>query len=429
MFPRLHHGNALPSLRDGTAQDRRAASSRGVPAVFPSWLLSSAGQTLIPVLLALVALGLIAAAGWAAGLFGPVAGGPLLTAVAVVAVLVAVGFIAIAVAMNRMQTAEAPGGETVPPATTPTHAPGAAHDEGFSPWRSAIISLVSALAATLGFLGIGGWAISQFDNGIQLPMLIVLALVALLGGIAFVVIAFGIFGLKDRTQALGLPAGSVQAIIALSLILLFVTMTVFLVVQIKDADAAKPSVDIAKQVLTVLGTLVTAVSSFYFGSRSTSDAVRGTQLQPPDPGGSRTGGSAGGSAAGGVGGGGTAPSGSGGQQAPPASGGTSGQAGNGTQSPAGDGGTAAPGTVVVNTGGATPSAGATGEGRASEQAAAGSQTPPSTPAAGTATSPTPGPAAAGATGGAAGDGSDAGTSTGPGGTAGAADGGSDAAVG
>ncbi|MBV9109644.1 MAG: hypothetical protein JO306_09590, partial [Gemmatimonadetes bacterium] len=139
-----------------------------------------------------------------------------------------------------------------------------------------------ALGGTLAFLAIAGWVINWFEDAVRLPMLIVVALVALLAAIAFVVIAFGVFRLVNGTQALGLPAGSVQAIIALSLILLFATMTVFLVVVINKNNTSTAAVDITKQVLTILGTLVTAVSSFYFGSRSTTDAVRGTQI-PRDP--------------------------------------------------------------------------------------------------------------------------------------------------
>jgi len=134
-----------------------------------------------------------------------------------------------------------------------------------------------AFLGTLGLLAGAGRILGDVhEQEVKLPLLIVVAVVGLLGSISLVVIAFAIFRLVDRTQALGLPDGSVRAIIALMLIVLFATMTVFLVAKINGAAAAANSsvVDVAKQVLTILGTLVTAVSSFYFGSRSTADGMK-----------------------------------------------------------------------------------------------------------------------------------------------------------
>lgn len=235
---------------------------------------SSAGPILFSALLAFVALGLIVAAIWAAGPFAGTTGRPVLPAVSVIGVLVGIGFAVLAMVVYRLHPGMA--------ADAPTLRASSDQHDDFSPWKAAVTALVVALGGTLAFLGIAGWAITWFDASIRLPMLIVVALVGLLAAIAFVVIAIGIFNLKDPTQALGLPAGSVQAIIALSLILLFVTMTVFLVVHVGRAAPNSPSIDIAKQVLAVLGTLVTAVSSFYFGSRSSTEAVRSSQLPPRD---------------------------------------------------------------------------------------------------------------------------------------------------
>jgi len=141
--------------------------------------------------------------------------------------------------------------------------------------------VVTSLAATIGFLAIAGWALGGMADEVKLPLLMVVAVVALLGSISLVVVAFGIFRLVDKTQALGLPDGSVRAIIALMLIVLFLAMTVFMIARVKGSAAADPVVDLAKQVLTILGTLVTAVSGFYFGSRSVSDAANLTQNVPP----------------------------------------------------------------------------------------------------------------------------------------------------
>lgn len=306
--------------------------------------------------LVLAGIGLLAVAGWAAGLFGAVGSGPLFTALAVAGALVGTGFLALAAAVFWLPLAQA--------VSLPVHAPQEAGDSTrygrFSPWRSATKSLVAALGGTLGFLAISGWVISTLDHHLQLPLLIVVLLIGLLSAIAFVVIAFGIFRLVDRTQALGLPPGSVQAIIALSLILLFVTLTVFLVLQMKNRQPTDPSVDVAKQVLTVLGTLVTAVSAFYFGSRSTTDAVRTTPAGGGGPDGTRGGGGTPDNSPGGgqqAGGAGTTGTPTGGPQAGGAS--TTGTPTGGQQ--AGGGGAAGPAGGVQQTGGAGAAGAAGGQ--------------------------------------------------------------------
>jgi hypothetical protein len=132
-----------------------------------------------------------------------------------------------------------------------------------------------AFLGTLGLVAGSGRILGGLtEQEVKLPLLVEVSVVGLLGSISLVVIAFGIFRLVDRAQALGLPDGSVRAIIALMLVVLFVTMTVFLVIRISGPTANASVVDVAKQVLTILGTLVTAVSSFYFGSRSAADGAK-----------------------------------------------------------------------------------------------------------------------------------------------------------
>lgn len=169
---------------------------------------------------------------------------------------------------------------TVPPPARPDRDDTASSSHGeprsrFSPWLAAMTVVLVAFLGTLGLVAGSGRALGRLtEQEIKLPLLVVVSVVGLLGSISLVVIAFGIFRLVDRTQALGLPDGSVRAIIALLLIVLFVTMTVFLVARISGPTANANVVDVAKQVLTILGTLVTAVSSFYFGSRAASDGAK-----------------------------------------------------------------------------------------------------------------------------------------------------------
>jgi hypothetical protein len=142
-------------------------------------------------------------------------------------------------------------------------------------------------------------------------------------------------GLHDQTEAMGLPRGSIRAIIALMLILLFFIAAIFLfnstrrvppvdneLRTLQGVDAARlatipteeirsqtarnaggttvydvvllpspldnqASDDLAKQLITVLGTLVTAVAAFYFGANSVGGALKGQALiylgkEPPE---------------------------------------------------------------------------------------------------------------------------------------------------
>ena len=139
---------------------------------------------------------------------------------------------------------------------------------------------------------------------------------ALLVSLALVSLTFSLAGLSDRGEALGLPRGSVRAVISLSLIVLFaITSFAFqssfaggvqktealtegeaaalranlhgdeLVATLPSGDAQRPTVvvyrtgsrtaeDFARQVFTIVGTLMTAVASFYFGSRAAEGGSR-----------------------------------------------------------------------------------------------------------------------------------------------------------
>jgi hypothetical protein len=86
-----------------------------------------------------------------------------------------------------------------------------------------------------------------------------------------------------------LPRGSIRAAIALALILVFVILSVYLYSTLQGSPDAP---DIAKQLITTLGTLVVAVAAFYFGANSvqTATASMATLSQaaslivtPPDP--------------------------------------------------------------------------------------------------------------------------------------------------
>lgn len=98
--------------------------------------------------------------------------------------------------------------------------------------------------------------------------------------------------LTDRRRAFGLPDGSVQAIIALSLVLIFVIASLYLysTLPVKaadvDADLVQNKREFGQQLLTTVGTLAVAVAGFYFGTKSVeaaSDAVSSGRLAAVRP--------------------------------------------------------------------------------------------------------------------------------------------------
>jgi hypothetical protein len=70
---------------------------------------------------------------------------------------------------------------------------------------------------------------------------------------------------KDAAYAFGLPQGSVRALLALTLNILFIFVALFFYLDLDDTLKK----EMAKDILTILGTLVIAISSFYFGVKAT----------------------------------------------------------------------------------------------------------------------------------------------------------------
>lgn len=171
---------------------------------------------------------------------------------------------------------------------------------------------------------------------VGLPILAIFGIMILFGALALISTLFSRLGLSDSSQALALPEGSIRAAIALSLIVLFAIISIMLYQSISkpyvitglaepdktallndpsnrviavvpecrtkpaDTAAAAPdcapadlrysvhlrqppgqeSTDLAKQLLILIGTLMTSVTSFYFASR-TAEPRR--TVEPPAP--------------------------------------------------------------------------------------------------------------------------------------------------
>ena len=176
---------------------------------------------------------------------------------------------------------------------------------------------------------------------VGLPILAIFGIMILFGALALISTLFERLNLSDRTQALALPEGSIRAAISLALIVLFAIISIMLyqsvskpyvIAGLRDAQksemvkefanrviavvpepCANPSTvagavgaapggaagtpekcfsvhvrqppgqestDLAKQLLILIGTLMTSVTSFYFASRA-AESKRMDESPPP----------------------------------------------------------------------------------------------------------------------------------------------------
>jgi hypothetical protein len=191
-------------------------------------------------------------------------------------------------------------------------------------WAGAIALLGGAVGLVIGIYFLFD---AQKDDATRLPVLAIGGVIALLVVIALVAGAYTLFNLANPAEALGLPEGSVRAIIALSLIVLFAILTIYLYSDVSNPEvctlagmsqaelgeflksthgqkviatvntAAQGSApiytvyyqnvsvaggDFAKQLLVMIGTLMTSVTSFYFAAKPAS-AVGGGTAELPAP--------------------------------------------------------------------------------------------------------------------------------------------------
>jgi hypothetical protein len=111
---------------------------------------------------------------------------------------------------------------------------------------------------------------------------------AVVVGIGLVLIIMASVGLAysgtagPDTDAFALPEGSVRALIALAVLLAFVGLVVYVLGTILTEPAEKSAA--AQTVIGILGTLVAAVSAFYFGANSVkTGAAALASMSRPEP--------------------------------------------------------------------------------------------------------------------------------------------------
>lgn len=198
-------------------------------------------------------------------------------------------------------------------------APGQPEAQKLTAVRALAASGVVAVVVLASAVLLLGQLAKRGDGGPEaaLSLVFVATAVVLILVVCTLTIVFKRLHLEDRQEAMGLPKGSVRAVIALLLIMLFFIAAVFLFnstkteltpereltgitserfaeiptseiqkvqprteggatvydVTLKKGGAnTATSDDLAKQLVTTVATLVTAVAAFYFGANSTSTA-------------------------------------------------------------------------------------------------------------------------------------------------------------
>jgi hypothetical protein len=195
--------------------------------------------------------------------------------------------------------------------------------DGMAQWikdnLTGIASVIIFIIVLIGLAVLLNGIIGQFSTGTySLSALALGGVIALLAALLVFTTLIHAIGLSSKEQALGLPEGSVRALIALALLGLFAILVSSVlnlkpelrtysglregditaliqhnpdardIVQRQEGDSQPPTFkvefysaprqdDFAKQMLTLVGTLMTAVISFYFGTTAVGSTVDSTQ--------------------------------------------------------------------------------------------------------------------------------------------------------
>jgi hypothetical protein len=151
-------------------------------------------------------------------------------------------------------------------------------------WLS-LVGVVVSVAVLVG--GAVLLAEADVDTAVAMTIVFLLGLIVLVAIIGMLVIGFRSVGLSSNKQALGLPEGSIRALLALILVLSFVFTSIYLVerVFLQDGPGPEAAQNVALSIVSIFGTLVTAAMAFYFGANAVKSgaAVTAAVVQPSRP--------------------------------------------------------------------------------------------------------------------------------------------------
>jgi hypothetical protein len=226
-----------------------------------------------------------------------------------------------------------PAGGGPPTTPPPTEAPSTERQSGLQTRQFVVLAGAILLAAIVAFGAVFLLPVRYDEGPGRIVILLVAGLVALTLLLYFGTIIHRTVGLGSPSSALGMPEGSIRALIALSLVLLFAIIGITVLysgignqqeivstgltsAQIDDLEnvqiisislvdpaaspgaerytvVARPEIsqaghDFGLQLLTTVSTLVVAVAGFYFGSKAVSSgsaaALAAVAQRPPPAG-------------------------------------------------------------------------------------------------------------------------------------------------
>ena len=134
--------------------------------------------------------------------------------------------------------------------------------------RAAMESVLIAAALLVVVPALGLLLVKWLDVAVPQAVGVGAAVVVGIGLLLVLVaaVATGYRATNDASDhAFGLPDGSVRALLALSLLLAFVALVVYVLGSVLEGDDRSAA---AQQVVGTLGTLLAAVAAFYFGANS-----------------------------------------------------------------------------------------------------------------------------------------------------------------
>lgn len=134
---------------------------------------------------------------------------------------------------------------------------------------------ISIMLCIIGALIIGLWLSLTFYSGhveLNIGLIVVIGASVLLVLLFIMATGFKALNMADAQQALGLPEGSVRAMMALLLIMTWIIVSVYLFLILPSSATDTVNSRFAQQFYATMSTLVAAIVAFYFGSRTAAAA-------------------------------------------------------------------------------------------------------------------------------------------------------------